>query len=82
MNIQRTPTVSVNGREYKFPKAPTVAVCIDGSEPGYIERAIEAGLTFRALEDTVRDTLEHAELVDGVGLAPEREAELLAAAQE
>jgi phosphonoacetate hydrolase len=44
MNIQRTPTVSVNGREYKFPKTPTVAVCIDGSEPGYIERAIDAGL--------------------------------------
>jgi phosphonoacetate hydrolase len=44
MNIQRTPTVSVNGRDYRFPKTPTVAVCIDGSEPGYIERAIEAGL--------------------------------------
>src|SRR5213083_3090886 len=44
MNIQHTPTVSVNDREYKFPKAPTVVVCIDGSEPGYIERAIEAGL--------------------------------------
>lgn len=44
MNIQRTPTVSVNEREYKFPKSPTVVVCIDGSEPGYIERAIDAGL--------------------------------------
>jgi phosphonoacetate hydrolase len=44
MNIQRTPTVSVNGRDYRFPKTPTVVVCIDGSEPGYIERAIEAGL--------------------------------------
>jgi phosphonoacetate hydrolase len=44
MNIQRTPTVSVNGREYKFPKAPTVVVCIDGSEPGYIERAIDTGV--------------------------------------
>jgi phosphonoacetate hydrolase len=44
MNIQRTPVVSVNDREYKFPKAPTVVVCIDGSEPGYIERAIDAGL--------------------------------------
>ncbi|TMJ02706.1 MAG: phosphonoacetate hydrolase [Alphaproteobacteria bacterium] len=44
MNIQRTPTVSVNGREYRFPKSPTVCVCIDGSEPGYIERAIDAGL--------------------------------------
>src|SRR5438309_278549 len=44
MNIQRAPTVSVNGRDYKFPKTPTVCVCIDGSEPGYIERAIDAGL--------------------------------------
>src|SRR3954449_395139 len=44
MNVQRTPTVSVNGREYKFPKAPAVVVCLDGSEPGYIERTIEAGL--------------------------------------
>ena len=34
----------VNGRDYRFPKTPTVVVCIDGSEPGYIERAIEAGL--------------------------------------
>src|SRR5947209_14652288 len=39
-----TGQVVVNGREYKFPKAPPVVVCIDGSEPGYIERAIDAGL--------------------------------------
>jgi phosphonoacetate hydrolase len=44
MNVQRTPTVSVNGRDYRYPKSPTVVVCLDGSEPGYIERAIEAGL--------------------------------------
>jgi len=44
MNIQRTPTVSVNGRHYRVPRTPTVVVCIDGSEPGYIERAIDAGL--------------------------------------
>ena len=44
MKVQRTPTVSVNGRDYRFPKTPTVVVCVDGSEPGYIERAIEAGL--------------------------------------
>jgi phosphonoacetate hydrolase len=43
MNIQGTPTVSVNGRDYRFPRTPTVVVCIDGSEPGYIERAIDAG---------------------------------------
>jgi phosphonoacetate hydrolase len=35
--------VSVNGRRYRLPRQPTVVVCIDGSEPGYIERAIEAG---------------------------------------
>lgn len=40
----RAPEVAVNGRSYRFPKTPTVVVCIDGSEPGYIERAIEAGL--------------------------------------
>ncbi|HSS79994.1 MAG TPA: NAD-dependent epimerase/dehydratase family protein [Gaiellaceae bacterium] len=45
-----------------------------------VSRALEAGLTFRPLEETVRDTLEHAAIVDGVGLTPEREAELLAAA--
>lgn len=45
MNFNRnSANVTVNGRSYKFPSAPTVAVCIDGSEPGYIERAIKKGL--------------------------------------
>jgi phosphonoacetate hydrolase len=35
--------VTVNGRRYRLPRRPTVVVCIDGSEPGYIERAAEAG---------------------------------------
>jgi phosphonoacetate hydrolase len=35
--------ILVNGRRYRRPKRPVVVVCIDGSEPGYIERAIEAG---------------------------------------
>jgi 2'-hydroxyisoflavone reductase len=42
-------------------------------------RASAAGLTFRPLDDTVAATLADAELVDGVGLAPERESELLEA---
>ena len=42
-------------------------------------RATAAGLTFRALDDTVAAALAEAELVDGVGLEPERERELLAA---
>ncbi len=36
-------TVTVNGRSYASPKQPVVVVCVDGSEPGYIERTAEAG---------------------------------------
>jgi 2'-hydroxyisoflavone reductase len=57
----------------------------DPEEAGMLDaivaRALEAGLTFRPLEDTVRDTLEQAEPAEGVGLTPEREAELLAGAR-
>jgi 2'-hydroxyisoflavone reductase len=45
-----------------------------------VSLVVEAGLTFRPLTETVRDALELAQTVDGVGLTPEREAELLAAA--
>ncbi len=41
--------------------------------------AIEAGLSFRPLEATIRETLELAEPTDEAGLSPEREAELLSA---
>ncbi|MCP4873932.1 MAG: phosphonoacetate hydrolase [Gammaproteobacteria bacterium] len=37
-------TVNVNGREYRWPEKPCVVVCIDGSEPDYIEQAIAAGV--------------------------------------
>ena len=35
--------VACNGRSYAIPKAPTVVLCLDGSEPGYIEKTIAAG---------------------------------------
>jgi len=35
--------ISVNDRTYRLPRQPVVVVCVDGSEPGYIERAVEAG---------------------------------------
>ena len=38
-----TSLVSVNGRTYRRPERPLVVVCIDGCEPDYFERAIEAG---------------------------------------
>lgn len=44
MQTVRDRQVTVNGRQYRFPRTPTVAVCIDGSEPGYIEAAVAAGL--------------------------------------
>ena len=39
-----SPTVTVNGRSYRVPERPTVVVCVDGSEPGYIEKAVAAGM--------------------------------------
>jgi phosphonoacetate hydrolase len=36
-------TISINGRSYAAPTAPVVVVCVDGSEPGYVEKAAEAG---------------------------------------
>ncbi len=40
MSADRT---TCNGRDYRWPVKPTVVICIDGSEPGYIEAAIAAG---------------------------------------
>ncbi len=36
-------TVTVNGRDYAWPEQPVVVVCIDGSEPDYIEQAVADG---------------------------------------
>jgi phosphonoacetate hydrolase len=36
--------IQVNGRRYARPTAPLVVVCVDGSEPGYVEKAVEAGV--------------------------------------
>jgi len=38
------PLINVNGRDYRWPAKPVVVVCIDGSEPDYIEQAIAAGV--------------------------------------
>jgi phosphonoacetate hydrolase len=37
-------TVTVNGRTYNWPSAPLVVICCDGSEPDYMEVAMQAGL--------------------------------------
>jgi phosphonoacetate hydrolase len=38
--------IVANGRSYAWPRTPTAVVCIDGSEPDYIESAIKHGLMF------------------------------------
>jgi 2'-hydroxyisoflavone reductase len=42
-----------------------------------ISKALDAGLSFRPLEETIRATLAEAELSDDAGMKPEREEELL-----
>jgi len=37
-------TVEANGREYRIPEHPTVVVCIDGSDPAYLDDALSRGL--------------------------------------
>jgi nucleoside-diphosphate-sugar epimerase len=48
-----------------------------GIQRASVERARAAGLTYRPLADTIGATLADAEPVDGVGLTPKRERELL-----
>jgi 2'-hydroxyisoflavone reductase len=44
-----------------------------------ISRAVDAGLRFRPLAETIQGTLDHAETTKEAGLEQEREAELIAA---
>ncbi|MEM7222275.1 MAG: phosphonoacetate hydrolase [Pseudomonadota bacterium] len=41
---QAPSEIEINGRSYAWPRAPLVVVCIDGSEPDYIEQAVAAGV--------------------------------------
>ena len=43
MSPDRAP-VFVNGRKYRWPDGPLIVVCIDGSEPAYMEEAMRAGV--------------------------------------
>jgi len=43
--VNRPQNISVNGRNYAWPEQPVVVLCIDGSQPGYIEAAADAGVT-------------------------------------
>lgn len=42
-NSNEATSSQCNGRNYWKPQKPTIVVCIDGSEPGYIEARIAEG---------------------------------------
>ncbi|MFC3206736.1 phosphonoacetate hydrolase [Aquamicrobium soli] len=44
MNQMSPVTVSVNGRDYAWPRVSAIAICLDGCEPAYLDEAIKAGL--------------------------------------
>ncbi len=44
LKLPMPESILVNGREYAWPQCPTVVVCVDGSEPTYIEQAVAAGV--------------------------------------
>jgi len=44
MNQMSPVSVSVNGRNYPWPRVPAIAICLDGCEPAYLDEAIKAGL--------------------------------------
>ncbi|MBT5108250.1 MAG: phosphonoacetate hydrolase, partial [Rhodospirillaceae bacterium] len=35
--------LTVNGKVYTWPSAPLAVVCVDGSEPAYMDEAVAAG---------------------------------------
>jgi 2'-hydroxyisoflavone reductase len=50
-----------------------------GMNQANVSRAEAAGLTHRPLEDTIRGTLDEAEMTEDAGMKPERERELIEA---
>jgi len=43
MSAIAQPSVTANGRQYRWPARPLVVVCVDGSEADYINQAIQSG---------------------------------------
>src|SRR5438067_12555028 len=43
-SLMAVASLTVNGRDYRWPRRPVVVVCVDGCEPDYISQAIEAGV--------------------------------------
>jgi len=64
MDSARTPeSVTVNGRTYRLPRQPTVAICLDGSDPEYTEAAVAGGYMPFLASLKARGTLRTADCV-------------------
>ncbi|MCF6321202.1 MAG: phosphonoacetate hydrolase [Rhizobiaceae bacterium] len=57
-----TNSVEVNGRTYPAPKTCAIAICLDGCEPEYLDKAIADGLmpTLKRMRETGTDRLAHS----------------------
>lgn len=62
MSAENTPVV-VNDRTYAWPNQPVVVVCVDGSEPTYIEQAIKDGVMPYMKEALARGSDNRADCV-------------------
>jgi phosphonoacetate hydrolase len=60
---QNRRAVEVNGRSYRWPPSPVVVVCVDGCEPDYVSRAVQAGVAPWSGDVTAKGT---ALVVDAV----------------
>ncbi len=54
--------VTANERVYPMPKVPAIAICLDGCEPEYLDKAIADGLmpTLKRMRETGTDRLAHS----------------------
>ncbi len=57
-----TDPVTANGRDYPAPKVCAIAICLDGCEPEYLEKAIADGLmpNLARMKETGTDRLAHS----------------------
>ncbi|MDP5219373.1 phosphonoacetate hydrolase [Ruegeria sp. 2205SS24-7] len=54
--------VEANERVYPMPRVPAIAICLDGCEPDYLDKAIADGLmpTLKRMRETGTDRLAHS----------------------
>ena len=69
-------SIVVNDRNYQWPTSPVVVVCVDGSEPDYIERAVQLACDhdrLDALRHRLRSRLTDSPLCDAKAFARQLE---------